>query len=104
MASNSTGPAEASMSRTDSAASRKVWLMRRVRERGDTGFMSEQAEGAGCWGSVRGGCPNTASLPGPQGLPVGVHGQVVEVENAGLTAVAAARVEIWRFGGLRHGV
>lgn len=42
--------------------------------------------------------------PGPHGLPVLVHRQVMQVKDAGLAAVAAAGVEVRRCRRLGHGV
>lgn len=42
--------------------------------------------------------------PGPERLPVPVHFQIVQIEDARIAAIAAARVEIGLGRRLRHGV
>lgn len=43
-------------------------------------------------------------MPSPQRLTVGVHREIVQVEDAGLAAVAAAGIEVGRWRRQRRGV
>lgn len=45
-----------------------------------------------------------ASLPSPKGLPVFIHGDVVQIEDAGVAAVATAGVQVRLLGWQRHGI